>query len=819
MLTSRFTNNPANIIFIVSIVSFFPMLFYLGDLWDGLIIRYAFESKNPEILTAWFNESGSPLGAFVTSSLYWISSYLPLHHKLFLNLFIYGMTLAAAWQIFYLCKEKFAFSQLASTVAAMLYIVNPSWHILTSSIFVFIPLWNFFGLIGIRLLLSDKAVLHHVVGALLLCFSMHYAANPMLFLPLLAYFFIGLGPERAQLKGMFWILFAVAYFVTFRQLFPASNLYATYNKITSQHLLDIELYLAFGRFIAEHYLYLPILVLLTLPKLKSTTQIIRLLFFVCLLVSSIIPFVVVNKVVSGDIDWTSRVTVNLTIAIAFFSAFLINEYSSKPSKIMISIGMTVVLLSLYVNLINGYSEKIKALMYQETYVNALKDGYPSLEPGLIYTKNTSYYAPDLYELNYYFYSAYGDAHWFITMDKDPQFAHQLTANQGYRDKYVASDFTHKCTFTLENKIFQNDISKAQLWLDFMNLFASERWIDVNHDIDLKIKGCTHATAQKRVELDNPDLSFSILKQTDIENCTSFDFSPGEWHIHETLNFDKSCSVSFHNDSILYFNSNTFMVINGSTKFPEISNAKFSGKKNAKGLNNNWGGILLTSEVAHVQNITVEHTVGFTYKDNHFPAGLNLVENSTSSVHRSNFMNNQQALFTDVESTRITDNNFISNEISINVEGGSVTFINNVVQQSGGAGVLLNASAQARMIRNVLLNNDADAIKLNHASVLFTHFNLIERNRRGISLDKSSSVVMEADLFDSNGMMLHQSSTDSHQVQGGGMKFGNENLSNAPNAELMLELEKIFQTSSPAAVSQWKRNNFKDCKICSIALEK
>ena len=33
-------------------------------------------------------------------------------------------------------------------------------------------------------------------------------------------------------------------------------------------------------------------------------------------------------------------------------------------------------------------------------------------------------------------------------------------------------------------------------------------------------GYQTATAQKRVELDNPDLSFSILKQTDIEKIVS-----------------------------------------------------------------------------------------------------------------------------------------------------------------------------------------------------------------------------------------------------------------------------------------------------------
>lgn len=789
-----------------AVVSLLPLILFASDLWDGTIVSYAFESDNVEIFNTWFKEVGSPLGSLLYTIAYYIFGDAFVNHKILLNSTMFFLIIVCAVQIYYIGKGIFGFGHEAALMAALTYIFNPSWHILVSSVFFSLVFWNFFAITAINLVLLSKRKVLRLIGVLLLCVSFHYAANPALVLPILLFCYLGLGVRKRDYYGLFIILIGIFYFVLFRYNFPASEIYAGYNQMTSVHLLDLDLYFRFFDFFIRNYWPVLPLILICAFKVRDFKFFLTLVFMIAVLVSTVIPFVTVNKVVTSPFDWTNRVTVNLTIATCFLVGITVHYCNISKAKLLQRVLIVSMFMVIIHNLYAGYSHKIKALIYQDYFVATLSS-MEKPRPGLIYTKNLSFYTPDSYEYNYYFYHAFKQASWFVNIGDDVSNAILMTKSADYRDKYIASDFEHQCTYNMHTSTNLQNVSIWQSWVYFFNKeYFLSKYSGYYLNIDLRKVRCESSDFIDHVIPDSELVNIKSLRAGDVEKCNSFTFSSSIWSVEEPIVFPVDCTVVFSEGAELEFLENTYLVIQGKVFFSTNGVVKFYGR--AKGLadGEKWGGVLIKSDQAHVQYVEMHGATGFYYDGHYFPGALNFSDNVSSSVYRSSFYKSATAVFVDSNPTRIHQSLFDKNVVSIFLKEASSKVVNNVFVASSEASLLVAGNSKPMVIRNMFMDSDV-AVKLGTLSSLDSYYNLFYSNDLSVRMLRLSTIFSEYDAYAYNNRNIQGEFPEVDGFDGDAFVSGGIKAS--------IELQNQYPSVSELLVfDEWISNNFKECEPCS-----
>jgi len=785
---------------VCALVCLAPLLLYSNDIWDGTIISYAFETANPKIFQTWFGESGSPLGALLYESAYWLFGGWGVAHKLVINAVMFLLVVVCAIQIYHIGRNSFGFRHEAALVSSLVYVANPSWYVLVSSVFLSLVVWNFFILSAIRLLTNQESIAARLVGIVLLCVSFHYAANPALAMPLLLFVFIGLGQKEKNLAGLLVLLLGFIYFVVFRYYFSASDLYSGYNEITYKHLVDADVYLNFFEFLVRCYWPLLPLLLLSIFKARDFKFYIGLLYLSITLVCTVIPFVTVNKVVTGELDWSGRVTVNLTIALCFLLGLVVSklyEVGFRRAPLILVIGL---LINTGYWLYAGYEVKIREKVYQDYFVTALEE-YGDLKPGLVYTKSLSFYAPDSYEYNYYFYKAFGKASWFVNVEDDTATSALMTSRPEYRDKYIASDFNHQCTYKMETETNIQDVSGWKLWMYY---FVDNGYFDgvddhVYVDVNIREIKCKQGDGLDYIDLKSDMVDIRLLEQQDIVGCSQFVFSKAKWFVAEPAVFPASCTVRFIDGARLEMKKDTYLVFEGKVYFPEAGSVSLSGASSSNGLNG-WGGVLIKGVQAHVQYLDVTGAEGFSYNGNHFPAALNFEKSESSSVYRSNVLDSRVGLYVNGGSNYIHQSNISQSGVGVLVDNAAVKLVGNVISGSRISSIEMSSKAKLVFVRNVVEGEGA-VFEIKGSSVVDAYYNLYMKGVVSSKIEESAKLSAENDVYFKAG-----AETALFDKEYSGMAVSGT----------VLDASGIYSfpyVSKVMDVSGWAEVNFGECEPC------
>jgi hypothetical protein len=472
---------------VASVVALFPVLWVQQDLWDGVIISYAYESNNLGIYSGWFSSAGWPLVTVLHSIVHSLGIAISVHAKLLINITIFLSIFGSAYEVYKLSVGVFRLDKLSGLCASLLFLVCPAWSLLVSSVFLMHAVFIYLCLLGTRLSLTSPRIFLRIVGVIIVMLSFQHGANPAIALPIFAFFFI-FETEMDNKRRIELIVFAclsVAFFFLFRWVFHTSGVYEGYNEIKLNNFLNSDFYSQLWVYYIPIYSSIGFLIVLSVVHalvLSRKVEMFHFIFFLLFVLISLAPYLAVGKAPNIYSVWNNRFTFNTTIPIAFFLGFLVN---SLPSSNIVFRSLAVIIAAFtisvsFLEMLKGYKTITIKLMDQAYFVEAFSK-LKEPEKGDVEIKGWARRL-NSYEVNYYLYLAFGKANWNTSPNE------KLT--QEYADKYAASDHELGCNTQM---MVSENIYKADRMEALKFLFDQERFMaenkHLNFNVDMSESSC------------------------------------------------------------------------------------------------------------------------------------------------------------------------------------------------------------------------------------------------------------------------------------------------------------------------------------------
>lgn len=433
----------------LSAIVIYPLLTTTTDLWDGSIVDYAAKTGNLAIFDTWFYESGWPLVAELYKLLHLFSAHIGVDYKTAANFAISACFLLSALEVYLISYRSLHLSKFPSLLGGGLVLVMPSLALYLSSIFLMHAVFIYFCLIGSRFYLEDMR-LKKALGIILVLVSFQHNSNPLMFFTILGGAYLFAGRREFFIDASVLLMCAVVLFL-FKNCFPAHGLYVGYNSISLSHLVDLGLWKHYLIYIS--FFYSPLLIFLAAAIYSNPKHFSPVVIFIILILINCFPYMIVGKYpileeMGSPDGWSHRFVINLYVmSCLFFAAFLdANLKFGSKSTAVSSLFIYCLFFCFSAGvLFYSYSAKSKSLLYQELFIDQLKRQKPPM-PGFVFVENTTT-SPTSYEMNYYFYKAYGKAAWASSSTLGSKDLYGMDKMPKYMDKYIFPDYQDICDYT------------------------------------------------------------------------------------------------------------------------------------------------------------------------------------------------------------------------------------------------------------------------------------------------------------------------------------------------------------------------------------
>lgn len=434
------------LIYGLGILTIYPVLMSSLDLWDGVIIDYAFSEDIPEIYKTWFLESGWPIVEYLYLAIHYSAESIRVDGPLLTNIIMFVALFLSGREIYFLCERCFGVPALPALIGVLLYYFNPALPVNLSSVFLMHAVFIYLCLLGVRLYLSGSSK-QSIFGLFLVFISFQHNANPTLFLFILIC--SHLFSERKQpIKDLAVLTILAVAFIIFRKIFPAHGLYTNYNTLNLFNLANFGLW---GKYTPLYNLLFSALGFSIIVIFAQKPEKMYRVFIAALaIVFTILPYILVGKFPNiSDLHspngWSMRFASNLFVAVSLFIPILLYHSLKNANRLGVLIVAISIVLTFYSysnSLISSYAAKSKALLYQELFVSEISE-FEDLKPGNIYISHDSH-RPSFYETNYYFYRAFGSASWMALQNESVTDLGVTYNLKKYKDKYILSDYVRIC---------------------------------------------------------------------------------------------------------------------------------------------------------------------------------------------------------------------------------------------------------------------------------------------------------------------------------------------------------------------------------------
>lgn len=333
-----------NFIIIISLVLFLilytPFFYYGQDLWDGVLISNALESRDRTIYWNWFAESGW----FLVPILYDVFFYLKLNYFFIIATILIFHVLTA----FYLKKileEVFNLDKYGALVGFLIFLLSPVWGVYVSTVFLMHSVTLFVAIYCVYNVMK-KGLANSYGYQLLSLLSIQQASLPVLIFSIIFFNMVVKRRIRNDILNflLYMSLISIWFFLS-RYFFPAHGLYEGYNEIDFSNVTNVDFYLVFHQFLSVvypfYYVAVFIFILFSRQKLNAFLLVVLVLF-------AIMPFVLVGKpaypshlfAIQG---WDQRQAITLVPMVAFFFAFFYKVYSESKKTILRYFGILLLL--------------------------------------------------------------------------------------------------------------------------------------------------------------------------------------------------------------------------------------------------------------------------------------------------------------------------------------------------------------------------------------------------------------------------------------------------------------------------------------------
>ncbi len=455
-------------IFIIVIASF-PILVLSNNLWDGVLVNYAFNIDDLSGMKNWFFESRWNLQYYLYLAVYTLSNYINISEEIIIKILVIISLVGISFEIKYLARYLLKLPVKIAYLSSFFVLFYPAWHVLTSSVMVIHILCVWFVLLGFRLIVHHK---YRYIGLIILLISLQLNSNFMFLFFLFISEFLSkkfLSVAKPSFKTlMLKLITLIVLFIFYKIQFPAYGLYENYNNINfNLNMISVSMKAVFYYFLFT----LPIIILpifFFLFQMKNYSKkhlqnlLIPLIIISLLIVAAIFPYSVVNKYpyYLDFFRWSYRHTLLLSIPLSLLFGFLVYQVNfklkGKTTYIMVLISLLIPFTYSFV----GYYYKGKSDLYNKAFVYALKNTNLKNE-GLVYIKlnqkESEYFSSIAsYELSSLFYRAYGKAGWlgkagystFIDEYKLSKFE-TIELDNKYRKRYCTTFVNSACLINID----------------------------------------------------------------------------------------------------------------------------------------------------------------------------------------------------------------------------------------------------------------------------------------------------------------------------------------------------------------------------------
>lgn len=448
----RVKSHLAKLTLIGLLVPGIPMMFFRYDIWDGAIIDYNLQVNKIESLRTWFFTSGWELQYYLIKFQYLLSEWLNVSSRSVILTISLVALIILSNEIYLLSKNIIRLPDRYAIFSSVLFLLQPTWNVLVSSVMNIHIVCLSLGMIGSRLLLDVKKQ-KKIVGAsfVIIAFQLN---SMLLFIPtlILVVKLIEALHTKSHTthKREFFITLAMAitYFCLQRIFNPNEGAYSNYNNFAipnsvqamSFYLRDI---LHFSSFLIFPFLA----IVMTIPKMMShrsfstgkQEHFTKLsLYLLMLLAAAAIPYILVGKSTNlFDLtDWNQRQSFIVTVPVAILTGlFLAETDQTSKSRPLIRIRVitsSVILIVSLSLLLNSFAIKLNRQIFEDKLVASLQQIEELPKPGLFQINGVGIPGPAFrtYESNFLLYRAYSSASWWSLIQKTREMNFSYPTIQG-----------------------------------------------------------------------------------------------------------------------------------------------------------------------------------------------------------------------------------------------------------------------------------------------------------------------------------------------------------------------------------------------------
>jgi hypothetical protein len=406
----------------------FSLLRFREDIWDGVIISYAFETKDLSGLESWFFSSGWNLQYLLVRFEFFISYFTGLSFHLINILISILVILIILKEVNWVASVVFGLPKYWANVACCILAVMPAWSVLASSVMLIHVTCIALGLVGSRFLASDSSF-KNILGSLFVIMS--FQLNSMLvFIPILQ---LIMGVKFVSFKKVdflslrkFFLSFglAVVFYCFIQKFNQPKGIYQGYNSLVDPSEKGFWSLLTNNLLSYSSFILVPMIAIVgfkgSFSFKKSDLDI--YIKLITLIIASVFPYMAVGK--TADLrdytDWSYRHSLLLSIPLAILTTTILFHLESRENGIDRQfIGKRIIPTCIVIALISSLSlaslaTKLNRQDFELSLSEELKNSRVVPAPGIVIFSISGAPAPIFreYEVNYLLFKTYGRIDWW-----------------------------------------------------------------------------------------------------------------------------------------------------------------------------------------------------------------------------------------------------------------------------------------------------------------------------------------------------------------------------------------------------------------------
>jgi len=453
-------------------------LFFLPNVWDGVIFDYGLITENLSGIETFYKEIGSPFQLVFFYLVFFIKKITFIPHEFLFDLFTIIVLILFSLEIKKYSIIVFELDNKWGNLCAIFAITCPLWDSLIAINLGLYLFCFYLALLGYRLFISKNLSIK-IIGIIIILMSFSIKSNFSFIIGLtLAHnLILFLNKKIVNKYSLLFILFLSTFsYLIDINFFPPYGIFEGYNQVTLKNLdffalvKNVYNYSTFFVF----YLWIPIFYLLIL-KFKGQNIKFRSLFekkdiinyFAILIIfaTSIAPYLLTNK--SNDLlfftEYMDRHAFLLPLSFGIFFTILFKKINDISNLRKIHLLFLVLFLLQNLSILSiAYYTKIESAFFRYDFVEKLKkiEKPPGGNVQIISRHMPGYLRH--YEVSYYFFKAYGQASWWGKVMHDGKIKENIKAEErilkrdDYKTVYVLDDYNQQCNIVMQ---LTNEIDK------------------------------------------------------------------------------------------------------------------------------------------------------------------------------------------------------------------------------------------------------------------------------------------------------------------------------------------------------------------------